>query len=60
MRINLRVPYEEKEQARRLGAKWDTARRIWYVENMERLEAFLRWMPDYLTEPHKGNIRERP
>ncbi len=30
-RIYLRVPYEEKEEAKQLGARWDPDRKQWYV-----------------------------
>ena len=30
-RIYLNVPYEEKEQAKKLGAKWDQGVKEWYV-----------------------------
>jgi len=45
MRTNLKVPYEEKDTARKLGARWDAARKVWYVENVENLSAFLKWIP---------------
>lgn len=51
MRVNLNVPYEEKDKARRLGACWDAARKTWYVENVENMEAFLAWVPAYLKRP---------
>lgn len=51
MRVNLNVPFSEKDKARRLGARWDAARNTWYVENVENLEAFLRWIPDRLKRP---------
>jgi hypothetical protein len=54
MRINLEVPYSDKDLARRRGAYWDNARRIWYVENREDLSPFLRWMPSHMTRPHEG------
>jgi hypothetical protein len=54
MRINLSVPYKDKDAARRLGARWDSGRRVWYVENRESLAPFLRWMPRHLTQPHKA------
>ena len=41
MRVNLNVPYEAKDQARRLGSLLDAARKTWYVENVENMEAFL-------------------
>lgn len=49
--MNLNVPYEAKDQARRLGACWDAARKTWYVENVENMEAFLPWIPAYLKRP---------
>ncbi len=56
MRTNLNVPYGEKDKAKSLGARWDMARRTWYIEDMENLTPFLRWMPEYLTRPIKKNI----
>ena len=31
----LRVPYEEKDEAKALGARWDIDRRLWYAPNAE-------------------------
>lgn len=45
MRVNLNVPFEQKDQAKRLGAKWDAARRIWYVEDHPHLDHFAQWVP---------------
>lgn len=44
MRTNLNVPFSQKDEARRIGAKWDAARRTWYVENVENLKPFMKWM----------------
>jgi Domain of unknown function (DUF5710) len=44
MRINLDCPYSEKDDAKRLGAKWDMARKTWYVEDPEDLTPFARWI----------------
>jgi hypothetical protein len=54
MRINLNVPYAEKDEAHRFGAKWDMARKVWYVEDLPNLEPFLRWMPEHLRRPIKS------
>jgi hypothetical protein len=51
LRTNLLVPFKEKDQAKALGASWDSGRKIWYVENKENLEPFLRWMPKHLKKP---------
>ncbi len=45
MRTNLQVPFAEKDQAKRLGARWDAARKLWYVENAADLSPFTRWLP---------------
>lgn len=45
MRTNLQVPFAEKDDAKRLGARWDAARKVWYVENKTDLSPFARWLP---------------
>ena len=49
--MNLNVPFDEKDSARRAGAKWDLARKTWFVERVEDLTPFLKWMPERLTRP---------
>lgn len=53
MRVNLQVPHAEKDLARRRGARWDSGRKVWFVEDHENLNRFLRWMPKHLTRPHE-------
>lgn len=50
MRINLKVPFAEKDEAKKLGARWDAARKLWYVEGKADLTPFARWSPS----PHDG------
>ncbi len=45
MRTNLRVPFADKDEAKRLGARWDPAKKLWYVHNIANLAAFARWLP---------------
>lgn len=45
MRTDLEVPFADKDLARGLGARWDPARRVWYVADLTDLQPFLRWMP---------------
>jgi hypothetical protein len=59
MRTNLIVPFEEKDEARRLGALWDMGRKVWYVWDMEDMRPFLRWMPERLTRPTKSKPLKR-
>jgi hypothetical protein len=46
MRINLKTPFAEKEAAKALGARWDGARKIWYITDVADLTPFMRWIPD--------------
>lgn len=45
MRINLVTPFAEKDAVKALGAKWNPARKVWYIVNVEDLTPFLRWIP---------------
>jgi putative DNA primase/helicase len=44
-RTYLAVPYDEKDDAKALGAKWDRAERSWYVPAGVSLESFTPWLP---------------
>lgn len=44
MIINLDCPFSEKDNAKALGARWDVARKTWYIENVEDLTPFMRWI----------------
>ena len=35
-RVNLAVPFAQKDEAKRLGAKWDVAKRTWYAPSGEQ------------------------
>lgn len=51
MRVNLRVPYEDKDEAKRLGAWWDAKLRVWYVKNREDLTPFAKWFSEAHAQP---------
>lgn len=53
MRTNLNVPFKDKDRAKKLGAQWDMARKIWYIEDIENIIQFMQWMPAHLTKPHE-------
>lgn len=40
----LNVPYNEKEEAKRLGAHWSPARRKWYLPNWMDPKPFHKWL----------------
>lgn len=41
--VFLNVPFAEKDEAKRLGARWDATRRKWYVPHGVDAEPFSRW-----------------
>lgn len=41
----LQVAFREKDQVKRLGARWDQEQRQWYVPAGLDLEPFARWLP---------------
>jgi hypothetical protein len=45
MRFNLKVPFAEKDAAKQLGARWDTANKLWYVEGKADMAPFAKWSP---------------
>jgi hypothetical protein len=46
MRINLVTPFAEKDAVKALGARWDAARKVWYIVDVADLTPFMRWIPD--------------
>jgi len=44
-RVDLRVPYRDKDDAKRLGARWDAVSRLWYVPGDLDPARFERWRP---------------
>lgn len=44
-RVELRVPYEDKDEAKRLGACWDAVSRLWFVPEALDPARFERWWP---------------
>jgi hypothetical protein len=45
MRFNLKVPFAEKDAAKQLGARWDAAHKLWYVEDKADMTPFAKWSP---------------
>jgi len=45
MRFNLKVPFAEKDAAKQLGARWDAASKLWYVEDKADMAPFAKWSP---------------
>lgn len=43
-RVYLNVPYAEKDEAKKYGAKWDSSKRKWYVPGGVSPDPFQKWM----------------
>ncbi|MDP5542475.1 DUF5710 domain-containing protein [Pseudomonas aeruginosa] len=44
-RIDLAVPFGQKDEAKALGAKWDPVLKVWYAPEDVDLIPLLRWLP---------------
>jgi len=44
-KIYLKVPYDEKDEAKKLGAKWDKSKKRWYItpKNKYKVQMMGRW-----------------
>jgi DNA helicase-2/ATP-dependent DNA helicase PcrA len=42
-RLDLDVPYADKDAAKAMGAQWDAARKVWYVKTGLNTEPFKHW-----------------
>lgn len=51
MRTNLKVGFAEKDKVKALGARWDPALKVWYVENVPDLARFAPWIPGLTDSP---------
>ncbi len=48
-KIYLNVPYNQKDAAKALGAKWDAANKKWYVPAGKDVTLFGQWQPQSVT-----------
>lgn len=44
-KVYLNVPFDDKDEAKGLGARWDPAKKKWYVRSVDDLAAFDKWIP---------------
>lgn len=62
-KIYLNVPYAQKDTAKALGAKWDPAKKQWYVPASMDITLFAKWQGEASTvkssTPAKGNSKSR-
>jgi exodeoxyribonuclease VII large subunit len=50
-RVDLKVPYAEKNDAKKLGARWDPRQQTWYAPPGLAIGPFDRWLPKTPQEP---------
>jgi hypothetical protein len=43
--IDLNVPFHEKDDAKRLGARWDAVRKTWFLSDGTDVAPFTKWLP---------------
>ena len=61
MRVDLAVPFAEKDAVKTLGGRWDSVKRVWYVVNAADMAAFARWLPaSGAAAPSAGTARTQP
>jgi integron integrase len=53
-RVYLKVPFAQKEEAKRLGARWDQESKRWFVFGDRDLAAFARWRLPAGYGPYKA------
>lgn len=44
-RINLQVPFSQKDEAKALGARWDPVQKTWYISTEMNPDPFMCWLP---------------
>jgi hypothetical protein len=42
--IDLDAPYHEKDDAKRLGARWDAARKTWFLPDGANTDPLEKWL----------------
>ena len=45
MRTDLKVPFDQKHEAQSRGARWDAARKTWFVPDGVDAVPFMKWIP---------------
>lgn len=56
-RTDLLVPFKEKDEAKKLGAKWDSDKKVWYAPDGADISLFRKWLQH--TLPIEEILAER-
>ena len=57
--INLKVPFNEKDQAKSLGARWNAEAKLWYVPQGVDTSPFEKWMSS-APNPLPAQVSAKP
>jgi hypothetical protein len=62
MRTYINVPYADKDEAKKFGAKWDFIKKMWYIENMEDITVFEKWFREQHVQNWEGDtsVKKQP
>lgn len=64
MKVILDCPFEQRHQAKALGARWDPAIKKWYVMDPPDLAPFAPWLPgdvaDFVGQSAAGVLKAAP
>jgi hypothetical protein len=52
--IDLEVPFEDKDEAKALGARWNAERRVWVAHTPDAQETFAAWLPVHQVDLGPG------
>ena len=61
--INLKVPFNEKDQAKSLGARWNAEAKLWYVPQGVEAAPFEKWLtsaPNSAPSPSPAQAASKP
>lgn len=48
----LNVPYAEKDDAKKLGARWDASNKKWYVPDTIDIAPFAKWQSEIISSKY--------
>jgi|GEM_PF-3381555 hypothetical protein len=55
-KVYLNCPYDNKDQCKALGGRWDPDKRMWYVPTGYALDPFRPWWPKDVSEQVKNTF----
>ena len=56
--IYIKVPFKEKDEAKALGAFWDSEKKSWFVPKDSDLSKYEKWLPEEQEKKEKEEEKE--